>query len=145
MIQDQERRFVEFTDETGVATNGLVALAMAGRAKPMAAAAVAERAGSDPDYTHQALLRLERAGLVEADAAQPGSFHLSRPPSEVSLLDVAQAMGEPFRVHCCLNGRAVGDASCEGCSLRPVCMELRGDVVSLFRSRSIGDLVGTRV
>ena len=135
-------RLVEFSGETSLAASGLVALASAGRDRPLEAAAVAEEAGAGVGQMQEALASLVRAGLVEADGDGSGPFRLSRTPGKISFYEIAEAVGERFHVFWCLNGRGLDTKSCRDCVFGRVCSEVKGDVVSVLRSRTVGDLVG---
>jgi Rrf2 family protein len=66
---------------------------------------VVERMGLPARYTPQILGLLGRAGLAEARAGRDGGYRLTRPPSEISLLDVVEAAEGPLRTErCTLSG-----------------------------------------
>jgi DNA-binding IscR family transcriptional regulator len=130
----------EFSRSTVLATNGILALASAIGGRAMRAEAVAKKTGSDPGEMSGVLSRLEAAGIVERDGSGPGTYRLSRQPDALSLLDVAEAVGEPFDV--C---RFLGDNGHPApCLLEAVSRQVRADVVDLFRSRTVGQLMAAR-
>jgi Rrf2 family iron-sulfur cluster assembly transcriptional regulator len=51
--------------------------------------------------------RLSKAGLVESCMGSRGGFQLGRAPSQISLLDVIDAIQGPVRLNRCLLGRDV--------------------------------------
>ncbi len=64
----------------------------------------AELAGSvnaDPSFVRRALSKLARAGLVITTRGKRGACSLSRPPSQITLLDIYNASEAPaaFNVH----------------------------------------------
>ena len=66
---------------------------------------VAEEMALPPRYTAQILVLLARAGLAEAKAGRSGGYRLSRPPVEVSLLEVVEsAEGALQPQRCTLRG-----------------------------------------
>ena len=62
---------------------------------PVDAASVAARRGIPEAYLRKIATALKRAGLVEADRGQAGGYRLSRSPSEMSALDVFEALETP--------------------------------------------------
>lgn len=52
---------------------------------------VAEEMALPPSYTPQLLGMLAKAGLAEAKAGRDGGYRLSRPPKDVTLLEVIEA------------------------------------------------------
>ena len=63
---------------------------------------ISDRMAIPPKYLPQVLGDLIRAGLVESVAGPGGGYSLSRPPAEVSLLDVVEAAEGPVRNSKCL-------------------------------------------
>jgi Rrf2 family protein len=68
--------------------------------------------GSSPARLRGALAALRRAGLVEAAPGAGGGYRLSRPPRDVSLLDVVAAAGGDLRTRTCLQWGSTCDGSC---------------------------------
>ncbi len=56
-------------------------------------------------YTPQILSMLGRAGFAEARAGRDGGYRLSRPPADITLLEVVEAAEGPIRSdRCTLRG-----------------------------------------
>jgi DNA-binding IscR family transcriptional regulator len=130
---------VGFSRETVLATNGMLALASCEGAAAPDARSVAATTGGGVSETCQVLDRLERAGLVKVGRNGAAGFAMTRAPERVSLYEVARAVGETFA--CCLECREPDGAECANCPLSGVCAELRDDVITLFKQRTIGDLL----
>lgn len=82
--------------------------------------------GVPPDYVNQLLLRLRRAGLVEAHRGAGGGYALSRPPREITLGQVIRAVdGKVFEDVCERYGAADKDCHHQGqCTISPVWKKL---------------------
>jgi Rrf2 family protein len=66
---------------------------------------VAEEMSLPLQYTPQILSLLGRAGLAEAKAGRDGGYRLSRPPAEITLLEIVEAAEGPIGSdHCTLRG-----------------------------------------
>src|SRR5260370_40467897 len=74
----------------------IVSLNLAKRAGqgPVAARELAEQELLPHDYVEQILLRLRRAGLVEAVRGARGGYMLARPPQAVSVKDMIRASAQ---------------------------------------------------
>ncbi len=62
---------------------------------------VAEAMDLPPSFTPQILGGLARAGLAEARAGRAGGYRLTRPPGEITLLEVVEAGEGPLAVERC--------------------------------------------
>ncbi|RSM84815.1 Rrf2 family transcriptional regulator [Kibdelosporangium aridum] len=60
--------------------------------EPVPAARLAELHGTPPAYTAKHLQALSRAGIVRSTAGQVGGYTLTKPASEISVLDIVQAI-----------------------------------------------------
>ena len=63
---------------------------------------VAETMALPASYTPQVLRLLAEAGLAEAKAGRDGGYRLTRPPSEVALLEVVEAAEGTFQLERCI-------------------------------------------
>lgn len=82
------------------ALRAIVVLA-ADRRSPWTAQAIAAKTLVPQDYLNKVLQPLTRAGLVTAQRGRNGGFMLTRPPEEVSVLDVISVVDPLRRIkHC---------------------------------------------
>jgi len=65
---------------------------------------ISEAQGISLSYLEQLFARLRKNGLVEGIRGPGGGYQLSRPPSEISVADVIDAIGEGVDVTLC-NGK----------------------------------------
>ena len=63
---------------------------------------VAETMALPASYTPQVLRLLAEAGLAEAKAGRDGGYRLTRPPSDVALLEVVEAAEGTFQLERCI-------------------------------------------
>jgi len=64
-------------------------------------------------YLYKILTTLERAGLVRSQRGKHGGYSLNRPPEELTVLDVVQAIDPIPRIHNCpLNLKSHGTRLC---------------------------------
>jgi len=80
---------------------------------PWTAQAVADRSKVPHDYLLKVLQSLAKAGLVTAQRGRGGGFILTRPPGQISVLDVVTAVDPLHRIaHCPLGIEAHGTKLC---------------------------------
>ncbi|WP_204071867.1 RrF2 family transcriptional regulator [Planotetraspora phitsanulokensis] len=77
-------------------------------AEPVPAARLAELHEVSPTYLAKQLQALARAGLVFSVQGKSGGYMLSRPPAEITLLDVVEAIDGPEPAFVCTEIRQRG-------------------------------------
>ena len=78
------------------AISGLFDLAYNGRGEPIQVRVIGERQGIPPRYLEQIFQRLRKADLVTGKRGPGGGYLLARPPVEISLREVVEAVeGSP--------------------------------------------------
>jgi Rrf2 family protein len=60
---------------------------------PLSIQAVAEREGLSPEYSAKLMRALRQAGLVQSTRGAAGGYRLSRPPEQITVWEVIQALG----------------------------------------------------
>lgn len=90
-------------------------------------------------YTPQILVLLARSGLAEARAGRDGGYRLSRPPEEISLLEVVEAAeGELTSTRCTLRG-----GPCrwdDRCAVHDAWVAARTAFTDKLRSTTLGEI-----
>jgi Rrf2 family protein len=79
--------------------------------RTLPATRLAEFHGVPPAYLAKHLQVLSRAGIVESVAGRRGGYRLARPPGEITLLDVVQAVDGPEPAFQCTEIRQRGPAA----------------------------------
>jgi len=75
---------------------------------------IASRMEVPKDFLAKILKVLAKKDLVVADRGAHGGYRLSRPPGEISMLDVIEAVEGPIHVNVCTDLK-------ESCNLSPTC------------------------
>ena len=67
----------------------------------ISSATLAESVNADPTFVRKSLSKLSKAGLVVAKRGKSGASMLSRPPRQITLLDIYRASAAPpaFAIH----------------------------------------------
>lgn len=79
----------------------MLALALRPGPQPMSIKEIAERNDLPEHYLEQLITPLRRAGLVQSARGAQGGYLLSRPASEITLLEVVEALDGPIEPEAC--------------------------------------------
>ncbi len=108
---------MQITRQADYAVRAMVYLAQ--RGERAATGQIAKEKSIPPSFLAKIVSQLSVAGLLETSRGARGGVSLAKPPHEISLLDVVEAIDGPILLNDC-----VGDGtSCEyddSCPLRPV-------------------------
>jgi Rrf2 family protein len=115
-------------------------------AAPIPLGAIADAEGLPLAYLEHLVQRLRRAGLVESRRGAHGGYSLARPPSEVTMAEVVEALeGEIVPIEC-ITADADGAVVCAREGVRPCPTKLlwtrvQGSIVRTLRETTLADLV----
>lgn len=86
------------------------------------------------------LARLSRAGLVASQEGRGGGSRLSRPPQEITLREVVEAMEGPFEVtRCIMEDRACGDG--RPCAMHEAWEEGQEAILDYLGAQTLSEFV----
>jgi Rrf2 family iron-sulfur cluster assembly transcriptional regulator len=95
-------------------------------------------------YLEQLVGRLRRAGLVSSARGPGGGYRLARPPEEIPIAEIVDAVDEPIRATRCEEG-APGCLAGNKCLTHDLWQEL-GEQIRLFLANmTLADVVGNTV
>ncbi|MBX6317695.1 Rrf2 family transcriptional regulator [Pigmentiphaga sp.] len=98
-----------------------VALGWIGEDQTVSTARLAARFGLPAAYLNKSLQALARAGILVSTAGPKGGFRLARPPAEITLLDVVDAIEGPEAPFRCTEIRQRGEAAASAAECRRPC------------------------
>lgn len=118
-------------------------LAKAYGSGPMSLAEVARVESLPLAYLEQLAGALRRGGLVESTRGVHGGYVLSKPPAEISVLDVVTVVdGEVAPVECVAHTYATGSCLREGeCASRPLWQRLKKSIDGVLSATTLEELV----
>lgn len=111
--------------------------------RPIGVRAIAERQQIARRYLEQIASQLKLAGLVTARQGQSGGYYLARPPSEISIGEILEAVAGPVLVMDCLSNENLCDRSRE-CPSRRMWSLLEKLMQSLLHQYFLDDLLESR-
>jgi Rrf2 family protein len=104
---------------------------------------LSERESIPVKFLEQILLTLRHAGLLRSKRGVGGGYSLVRPPAEISVADVVQALDGPFAPVPCAAERPTERCTCPDprvCPVRMAMTAFREEMVSWLSSRTLEDL-----
>jgi Rrf2 family transcriptional regulator, cysteine metabolism repressor len=111
---------------------------------PVSAREIAQRRGIPPRFLEQLFVSLRRANLVTAARGAKGGFTLSRDPSEITVLDVVEALEGPLVSSVCDHARDEACQKTESCAAAPVWAAATRALRDVFASITLASLANTQ-
>ena len=121
---------ISVSDRSRVAVLALAELAARGGSAPVPVLEVAECRGIPPHQVEQVFSALRRAGLLQSQRGVKGGYTLRRDPSDVTVLEVVEAVDGPIGGNADAGGCAVGEVWADGASR----------LAAAFREVSVADV-----
>jgi Rrf2 family protein len=94
-------------------------------------------------FLEQILLSLRHAGLLRSKRGVGGGYALAKPPAEISVLDVIQALDGPVAPLPCTVDRPSEACTCPDprvCPARALMLEFRAEMVEWLGGKNLEDL-----
>jgi Rrf2 family protein len=107
---------------------------------PVSAREVSERQAIPGKYLEQLLVALRKAGLVKALRGAHGGFVLARPASEITVLQIVEALEGPVAATVCDGDRATTCGRSAECAAFPVWSDVTAAVRGVLGKTTLGDL-----
>jgi Rrf2 family transcriptional regulator, cysteine metabolism repressor len=105
---------------------------------------ISRREGISEKYLSQIVIPLKASGLLTAQRGARGGYALARPPAEVTVLQIVEAIEGPLvPVPCTAEASADCEQPCERmgeCAASTVWMKLKIDIEASLSSRTLADL-----
>lgn len=132
--------FVYLTTKCRYGMRALAAIARAYGRQPVRRKDIRRAEGITEGYLENLLTTLKNNGLLLTVRGAGGGFMLSRPPEEISLLDVYRCLeGSPAPVPCLTTPRYCGKT--ETCVTRPLWARIHRSIEEILGATTVGDLL----
>ena len=135
---------LELTRRSEYAIRACLRLATANR--PVTSHAIAVATDVPERFLARVLLDLVRAGLLDARLGRSGGYRLARPPRELTLLELVEAIEGPSRsTRCVLRQRTCDPGGT--CVIHPIWASAQDSLIAVLAATTLADLVdrGTAV
>ncbi len=131
---------LELTHRGSYAIRAVLTLARADQDEVVPARRIAKEMDIPVRFLPQVLGDLSRAGIVEARLGRAGGYRLSKPASEISLLDIIEASeGDARRQTCVLTGKPCGGM--DPCDVHDMFYDAQEAILERLDGVSVGDVV----
>lgn len=107
--------------------------------KRAATSTIAEEQKIPPSFLAKIISQLSIAGLIHTSRGARGGVSLSRPPENISLLEVVEAIDGPLMLNECTHSPD-GCPFGEDCPIRVVWCDVQGELVDRLRKTSFAQL-----
>lgn len=125
--------------KTDYSVRAMIDLALHYGQRPQQSRDIAERQRVPEAYLDQLLTTMRKAGLIRSVRGPQGGHSLARPPSEIALGEVVEALEGPFIPIGCMDDAE----NCElgpSCAQREVWREVRHAVRDILRRTTIDEM-----
>jgi Rrf2 family protein len=128
----------------------MVELARRAGKDPIPLAEIAAHDGLPLAYLEHLVARLRKAGLVDSRRGSRGGYMLARPPAEISMADVVEALEGSIAPIECISQSSDGSIVCSresdpghACPTKLLWTRVRFAIVSTLRATTLADLLIT--
>src|ERR687898_2912450 len=126
----------------------MVELGRTADSAPVSLSAIAEAELLPLSYLEHLVAKLREAGLVTSTRGAHGGYQLARPPEEIAMLDVVQALEGPISPMECFHEEREGKVLCshEGddgraCATKVLWTRVQGGVTKALAGTTLAELV----
>ncbi len=134
---------MEITQETDYAVRCILYLSRCSGVAPVMIETIAAEMSIPRSFLAKILQRLARASIVKSFRGVKGGFQLNRPPSEISLLNVIEAIEGPVAMNRCTLDPQRCDLS-SSCTVHPVWKNLQEIVVDYLSKTTFDTMMQCR-
>lgn len=131
---------MQITRQADYAVRAVLYLARLGGGERAATSTVAEEQRIPPSFLAKIISQLSIAGLLHTSRGARGGVTLARPPKEITLLDVIEAIDGPIMLNECV-GEEGDCAFDDDCPLRSVWCDAQDVLVKRLKSTSFQQLL----
>jgi Rrf2 family protein len=111
---------------------------------PVSAREISDRQGIPAKYLEQLFVGLRKAGLVGAVRGAHGGFALQRPATQITVLDVVEALEGSLRPTVCDGGKAAACGRGDVCAAASVWDRATSAVRDVLESTTLASLARTQ-
>ncbi|MGH2961392.1 MAG: RrF2 family transcriptional regulator [Solirubrobacterales bacterium] len=126
----------------------MVELGRTADSAPVSLGAVAEAEMLPLSYLEHLVAKLRGAGLVTSTRGAHGGYQLARPPEEIDMLDVVQALEGPIAPMECFHDEREGKVLCSheadggrACATKVLWTRVQGGVTKALSGTTVAELV----
>ncbi len=122
-------------------------LATASQNQPISISHIARKEEISPEFLEQIFFKLKKAGIIRSLRGPKGGFMLNMKPSEISVKNILDAVGEPIYPAPCTDCTKRREEMCsrrEHCNISPVWYSLYDLIERFLTSVSLKDIISKK-
>ncbi len=131
---------MQITRQADYALRAMSYLAMLDANQRAATSQIAEEQHIPPSFLAKIISQLSIAGLIHTSRGARGGVSMAHNPSEISILDVVEAIDGPISLNICTEGGSDECSLGENCLLHSTWCEAQEELVSRLRRTTFGDI-----
>lgn len=132
---------MQITRQADYALRAMIFLAKLGPTQRAATSQIAEVQHIPPSFLAKIISQLSIAGLIHTSRGARGGVSLSRPPEEINVLEVVEAIDGPIALNECTIAEGACDFG-EDCLLRPIWCDAQAELVEKLRNTTFTQFIG---
>lgn len=134
---------MQITRQADYAVRAIMYLAQLGPDEKAATSQIAEEQEIPLSFLAKIIAQLSVAGLLQTMRGARGGVVLARPPEEITLLEVVEAIDGPISLNECVNGSH--DCPLNACLMRQVWKEAQADLVQRLKATTFGQYARVQI
>jgi Rrf2 family protein len=130
---------MQITRQADYAVRAVLYLTQLGDEQRAATSQIAQDQQIPPSFLAKIVSQLSVAGLLQTSRGARGGVSLARPPAQISLLEVVEAIDGPILLNEC-----VGNGACtfgDDCPMKPVWCDAQAELVERLRATTFDQFV----
>lgn len=130
---------MQITRQADYALRAIYYLAQLGPNQRAATSEIAEQQNIPPSFLAKIISQLSIAGLIHTSRGARGGVSLAKPPHEITVLEVVEAIDGPILLNECTQSPDACPFG-ENCALRPLWCEAKSELVERLRRATFANV-----
>ncbi len=132
---------MQITRQADYAVRAVLYLAQMGSEQRAATSQIAQEQKIPPSFLAKIVSQLSVAGLLQTSRGARGGVSLARPPEQISLLEVVEAIDGPIYLNECVADSGGACSFSEDCPMRPVWCDVQIDLINRLKNTNFERLL----
>jgi Rrf2 family protein len=125
---------MQITRQADYAVRAVLYLARLGSEQRAATSQIAQEQRIPPSFLAKIVSQLSVAGLLQTSRGARGGVSLAKPPEQISLLEVVEAIDGPIMLNECVSDGGGACTFSDDCPMRPIWCEVQMELVSRLKN-----------
>jgi Rrf2 family protein len=132
---------MQITRQADYAVRAVLYLTKLGSEQRAATSQIAEEQQIPPSFLAKIVSQLSVAGLLQTSRGARGGVSLARPPEQISLLEVVEAIDGPILLNECVAANGVCTFG-DDCQMKPVWCDAQAELVERLKTTTFDRFLG---